>query len=66
LFKAFGYKYYQYRFNVSIGEEIEEESRFLHVDIKKVEQYLVPIVTLETMSSDGGKIKRLMSNYGNC
>jgi hypothetical protein len=53
VFKAFGYKYYDYNFNVSIGEEIKKDTRFLDVDIKKVSQYVVPIVTLETISHNG-------------
>ena len=44
VFKAFGYKYYGYNFNVSLGEQVERDTRFIDVDIKKVEQYLKPIV----------------------
>lgn len=49
VFKAFGYKYYGYQFNVSLGEEVEKDTRFLDVDIKKVEQYIKPIAILETI-----------------
>ena len=35
--KAFGYKFFEENFNVSIGEEKLTDSRFLKVDIKKIE-----------------------------
>jgi len=37
VFKAFGYKFYDKNFNISLGEEVLTDSRFLKVDIKKVE-----------------------------
>ena len=65
MFKAFGYKYYQNKFNVSLGEEVKRDSRFLDVDIKKVEQYIKPIVIIETINEDGS-ITRLVSDFVNC
>ena len=65
MFKAFGYKFFDQGFNVSIDEEVITSSRFLKVDIKKIEQYTVPIAILETISDDGN-LSRMMSYFKNC
>ena len=65
MIKAFGYKFFEGNFNVSIGEEKETDSRFLQVDIEKIETYAVPVAIMETISSNG-TISRMMSYFKNC
>jgi len=65
VFKAFGYEFYEKNFSISLGEEVERSSRFLEVDIKKVEQYMVPVAMMESFS-ENGTLSRMMSTFKNC
>lgn len=65
MFKAFGYKFFEENFDVSIGEEKITSSRFLKVDIRKIEQYTIPVATMETIS-ENGTLTRMMSYFKNC
>jgi len=65
VFKAFGYKFYEKNFSISLGEEVETSSRFLEVDIKKIEQYMVPVAIMESIS-ENGTLSRMMSTFKNC
>ena len=65
VFKAFSYEFFDGKFDVSIGEEKLTDSRFLKVDIKKIETYVVPLAIMETVHANG-TVTRMMSQFKNC